>query len=109
MVQPNENILVGDHSHLRCFDMNGDCRWYFRSYRDHAVKSVLRITTSGEGTILICGYDLNNAHQLCVNNYGHNRIIIDSIDKPVCIAYDNDGQRIVVGCEDNFIKVFQFV
>ncbi|XP_052806466.1 uncharacterized protein LOC128235703 [Mya arenaria] len=109
------SIVLSENTRVSCYDVDTQakkltCRkWFYKSYHQNVLEKAKGVAKDSEGNIYICGEDSNNVHQVSSTNYRCNRVIVQNINSPVCVAVDDQKDRLIIGCrDDNYLHVYSF-
>ncbi|XP_052806322.1 uncharacterized protein LOC128235549 [Mya arenaria] len=109
------SIVFSENWRVSCYTVGKQTRelihrqWFYHSHANQILKKAKGVAKDSEGNIYICGEDSNNIHQVSSKNYKRNRVIIPRCDRPVCIAVDEQKDRLIIGCRiGDYLQAYSF-
>ncbi|XP_052806321.1 uncharacterized protein LOC128235548 [Mya arenaria] len=109
------SIVLSENTRVSCYKVDThakkltDRKWFYKPYQQNDLKKAKGVARDSEGNIYICGEDSNNVHQASSLNYSRNRVIVQNINSPMCVALDDQKDRLIIGCrDDNYLHVYSF-
>ncbi|XP_052806470.1 uncharacterized protein LOC128235709 [Mya arenaria] len=109
------SIVLSENTRVSCYTVDTeteelpDRKWFYKSYQQNVLEKAKGVAKDSEGNVYICGEDSNNVHQASSANYRRNRVIVQNINSPMCVALDDQKDRLIIGCrDDNYLHVYSF-
>ena len=100
-------LIIGTDNGIKVFDADGVQKWFFS--REHVLKGTTGITSDTDNNLYVCGFGSNNIHQVFSLSYTYTKVIIEEIQCPWALAYDQSEKKLVVGCRNtNSVFVYKF-
>ncbi|XP_052806469.1 uncharacterized protein LOC128235707 [Mya arenaria] len=108
------SIVFSENTRVTCYTVDSqesklqDREWFNESNKENVLKKAKGFAKDSEGNMYICGEDSNNVH-LISTKYKVNRLVVHNINRPMCVALDEQKDRLIIGCRaDNYLHVFSF-
>ncbi|XP_052806468.1 E3 ubiquitin-protein ligase TRIM71-like [Mya arenaria] len=109
------SIVVSENTSVSCYEVDTKTqelpnrKWFYKPFKQNVLKKAKGVAKDSEGNIYICGEDSNNVHQVSSTNNRCDRVIVQNINCPVCVALDDQKDRLIIGCrDDDYLHVYSF-
>ncbi|XP_052806921.1 uncharacterized protein LOC128236104 [Mya arenaria] len=108
------SIVFSENTRVTCYTVDSqesklqNREWFYKSNKENVLKKAKGFAKDSEGNIYICGEDSNNVHQISTK-CKVNRVVVHNINRPMCVAVDEQKDRLIIGCRDvNYLHVYSF-
>ncbi|XP_052806467.1 uncharacterized protein LOC128235704 [Mya arenaria] len=109
------SVVFSENWQVSCYTVDiqagklTDRQWFYKLHDNSILKKAKGVAKDSEGNIYICGENSNNVHQASSTNHRLNRVIIPRCDRPVCIAVDEQKDRLIIGCRiGDYLQAYSF-